>query len=329
MSGAVEKFKGKSILVVGDVMLDEYVRGSVTRRSPEANAFVLDEESRALNPGGAANVAVNIAALSGGETHVIGLVGGRKGVYDDDGQRLQEAIQKQGVVFHGVIEEGRPTTRKTRFVNHMGEHLLRVDRESTRSCSQKAEADMLTVHNWLEDTRFDAVVISDYRKGVVSPHLIRVICRVCRDAGVPVIGNIKPKTLSFNARGLGLDTLVMNQPEFFEAARQLEYESVAVRLMEHVGCGELVITKGCEGAICHSHQGKQHHIVPGHRVKSSDVSGAGDTFVSVVALCKAAGLDSSTYLPLANRIAAHVVTKPGVATVSHQEALNLEEDLDG
>jgi len=303
------RFPELRILVLGDVMLDRYVEGSVERMSPEAPVAVLRAEGQRSMAGGAANVARNIAAL-GGQAILIGLIG-----QDEDGAALTQALRKDSnIEAHLITDPARPTTTKTRFVAGR-QQLLRVDQEKTTPANRAIEQSLVAaVQSVL--TRVDLVILSDYAKGAMTDRVIAGAAQAAKAAGKTVIAD--PKSRDFR-RYRDVDLLTPNRHEAAAAAgiacgSDAEAVMAGTRLMEQTGIASLLITRGEQGmTLLRKGQAPLHLAADAREV--FDVSGAGDTVIASLGLAMAAGLEMDAAARFANLCGGIVVGKVGTALV--------------
>lgn len=308
-------FPGKCVLIVGDVMLDEYIWGEVRRISPEAPVPVVEVRRRTYAPGGAANTAANVASL-GGRALLGGVVG-----RDDQAERLRQALRQHGVDADGlVVDADRPTTTKTRIVAH-SKQVVRVDTEQRMPLPVELEDTLL---GWaakrLSDA--DACILSDYDKSVVSPRLAERFIRLAREAGRPVI--VDPKGTNY-AKYRGATVVTPNVREAEQALNReinghADLLEVGRQLSTILEGSALLITRGPEGMSLFLNGAEAVHIAAVAR-NVFDVTGAGDTVVSTLALALVAGATLEQAARLANRAAGIVVGKFGTATVTIKELL--------
>jgi D-beta-D-heptose 7-phosphate kinase/D-beta-D-heptose 1-phosphate adenosyltransferase len=310
-------------LVLGDVMLDRFVYGSIERISPEAPIPVISIERYADMPGGAGNVVRNLAAM-GAQAILIGVVG-------EDAWAVSLRVQLEqvaGVQARFITDPSRPTTVKTRYVAD-GQQVLRADRESRASLSPD-------VHQRLLDefqgalAESDIVVLSDYAKGVLSDAIVASAIALARKAGKPVI--VDPKSKSF-AKYRGATVLTPNRHELqvacgFECHSDEEVVVGARRLLAEGICSTMVITRGKDGMSVVPADGAATHLRTTAR-EVFDVSGAGDTVAAAMALGLAAGGDVVEACTLANLAAGIVVGKPGTAIVTTGEITAALRPFDG
>ncbi len=302
---------GKRILVLGDVMLDTFVYGHCTRISPEAPIPVVRHEREDVMLGGAGNVARNIAALAG-EAVLIGLVG-----EDVAGATLRARVAAEPGIEADLVDDGRPTTQKVRFIAAQ-QQMLRVDTEQTHA----ADPSLLLTAFLRQLPRADAVILSDYAKGVLSPALLRQTIEAARSAGVPVIADPKSTDVS---RYDGVTLMTPNASEASAAAGiaceddDAEVAIAAERLMERMPASPaLLITRGARGMTL-AERGRDVLHLPTLAREVFDVSGAGDTVIATLALGIAAGLPIAEATELANVAAGLAVSKPGTAVVTADE----------
>ena len=311
----LKKINGLRILVVGDVMLDHYVWGDATRISPEAPVPVVDIARDSWTAGGAANVALNIASL-GARCTVAGFIG-----QDEAGERLTEILHERKIAT--IPTPGNaPTILKTRvLVQH--QQLCRLDREAAPDTYQfpvtKARS-LLAKHI----AASDAVILSDYAKGILTSELVECVSDLAREAGKFIALDPKPKRkLEFR----DLDLITPNKREALQLAgiellphTPFPAAEVCARLHELYGTRHLVITMGEEGMLLSSN-GKILKTIPTAAREVFDVSGAGDTSLAALVLALAAGAPLETAAQFANAAAGVVVGKIGTATVSPKELL--------
>lgn len=308
MHEVLRRFKSKRVLVVGDVMLDRYVYGNVHRWSPEDSSCpVLTYSHEAHKLGGAANVAANLVALGAEAVHLVGAVG-----MDGAGSKVLELLSDQGIASGLVTDCERKTTTKTRFVSEM-RHKLRLDVEDT-SPANAATSDSLC-RSVTDFGTVDGIIIQDYGKGVVTQPLIQYITKFARDRGKLVF--VDPKA-SHWALFQGT-TLVKPNLEEARAAVGVMHDvrlyASAVRKL--TGALSVVVTLGSEGMSLSSKE-EEIHSAP-RPVDVADVSGAGDTVIAALTLCRLAGASWSDSLDIANAAGGLSVSKHGTSTVSNDE----------
>jgi D-beta-D-heptose 7-phosphate kinase/D-beta-D-heptose 1-phosphate adenosyltransferase len=305
----------RTVLCVGDLMLDEFVYGEVSRISPEAPAPVIAVQRSENNVGGAGNVARNIASL-GATCIFVALIG-----EDEAAARLQAALAKEARVESVLIcDSSRPTTRKARFVSeHFSTHMLRADWELAAPASPVIEQELIDAILPLI-ARADVVLLSDYAKGVLTARVLRNVIDAARNVGKAVI--VDPKSANF-AIYRGATLLTPNRKEFAEATRSRadNADSIAAAaqdILQLADCEAILVTQGEQGMTLVPRKGKAIHV-PAHPVKVRDVSGAGDTVAAALAAGVAAGADWETGLRVASAAAAVAIGKKGTASVTAAE----------
>jgi D-beta-D-heptose 7-phosphate kinase/D-beta-D-heptose 1-phosphate adenosyltransferase len=305
----------QTVLCVGDLMLDEFVYGEVSRISPEAPAPVIAVQRSETDIGGAGNVARNIVSL-GARCIFVGLVG-----EDAAGATLKAELGRESLIESVLVcDPSRPTTRKVRFVSeHFSTHMLRADWESTAPASVATEQQLIdTILPLLP--RADIVLLSDYAKGVLTARVIRNVIDAARKLGKRVIVDPKSPNLAIYR---GATLLKPNRKEFAEATRsRLDTDQSiadgAHEIMQLADCEAVLVTQSEHGMTLVPRNGEVIHV-PGLPVRVRDVSGAGDTVAAVVAVTLAAGADWEAALRMANAAAAVAVSKQGAAVVSAAE----------
>lgn len=313
---ALQAFAGKRVLVLGDLMLDEHIWGNVARVSPEAPVIVVDVDSpdSDCRPGGAANVANNIRAL-GGEVSIIGVVG-----EDEGGRILVSSLENVGVDVSGiVVDKTRPTTRKTRIWASHRHQVVRVDRESKKKISSGVVKQITEHLRKLAET-VDAILISDYNKGVVIKDVVSAAVNIANERGKISISNAKPKNLSI-CSGIGVVTLNQSEASIgagIEIEDIQDVERAGRKILATALCRNLVITRGAHGMAVFEGIDNTYHI-PAVESEVYDVAGAGDTVVSAFTLAMAGGASLETAGLIANCAGGAVVRKVGVATTTVAE----------
>src|SRR5471030_703697 len=306
---------GQTVLCVGDLMLDEFVYGEVSRISPEAPAPVIAVQRSETNIGGAGNVARNIASL-GARCIFVALIGD-----DEAGAKLKAALAQESLIESVLVcDPARPTTRKVRFVSeHYSTHMLRADWELASPASGDIEQKLIDAILPLLP-RVDIVLLSDYAKGVLTARVLRNVIDAARKLGKRVI--VDPKSANF-AIYRGATLLTPNRKEFAEATRSRAdtEKNIAVAAqdaMQLADCDAMLVTQSEHGMTLVARGGEAIHV-PAVPVKVRDVSGAGDTVAAALAVVLAAGADWETALRMANAAAAVAVSKKGTAIVTSGE----------
>ncbi len=314
----VARIRDRTVLVFGDVMLDEFVWGDVTRISPEAPVPVVDVRRESVRLGGAANVLANLIAL-GGRGVVCGVIGD-----DFAGGRIRQELRGAGALdVDGslVVDAGRPSTVKTRIIAH-NQLVVRTDRERRTPVDAAIEERIIEVlRRALVEA--DAFVVSDYDKGAVTPRILSEVLPLARKAGIPTL--IDPKIRNFDAYRPA--TLVT--PNHHEALHLTNTDDdtddgmahAARHIRARLGCGSVLITRGERGMVIV--EGDSEPVYVGTAAREVyDVTGAGDTVIATLAAALAAGATLTESAMLANHSAGIVVGKIGTATASADELID-------
>nr|WP_320014067.1 D-glycero-beta-D-manno-heptose-7-phosphate kinase [uncultured Desulfobacter sp.] len=309
----IDKFKDLRVLVIGDLMLDEYLWGKVDRISPEAPVPVVVVEKESHTLGGAGNVINNLSAM-GAKVFAMGSVGTGQA-----GCSVLKKLEALSVDVAGVISEpDRPTTRKTRIIAS-SQQMLRIDREIKHSISAHTlEALTRILAGYID--KMDLVIISDYDKGLVTRELVARIVELAKKSGVMTLAD--PKSMDFS-KYMGVTVLTPNKKEAAIAAgihiqTPEEMEEAAAKLMTVAGLEKLLITCGKAGMVLYE-TGKPVVTIASKARQVFDVSGAGDTVISLLGLGLASGATFKAAAELANLAAGIVVAKVGTATASINE----------
>ena len=307
----VNQFQKKRILVIGDVMIDSYLRGNVNRVSPEAPVPIVSLQKEEDRLGGAANVAINLVAM--GASAIICSVIGK----DKSGDKMLELLEENSISAEGLIfSSSRQTTVKTRIIGN-NQHLLRVDSEQTNDINSLEEDELIAkVHSILE-SNIDAIIFEDYNKGVLTERVISEIIELANSKGV--LTSVDPKSKNFFAyknvslfkpnlkelkEGVGMNFSFSENDQFENAVNKLESKldnTISfVTLSEH---GVFIKDKN------------EQHYIPAHIRNIADVSGAGDTVISLATLCLTAGLPIREIAEIANLAGGLVCEKSGVVSI--------------
>lgn len=314
-----ESFKTKRIIVLGDIMLDAYMLGSVTRISPEAPVPIVSLTQEDERLGGAANVALNLVSL-GAQAIICSVIG-----KDKEGKKLIDLFHSNHISSEGLIEsDNRKTTVKTRIIGN-NQQLLRIDSEQTNDISSFEEEKLFSKIESLIKTGIDALIFEDYNKGTLTVSLIEKVIKLCNENNV--LTTVDPKKKNFFAfqgvtlfkpnlkelkEGLDLHFSMKDFPSFENAVEllreKLKHEITFITLSEH-------------GVFIKNNAEK--HKIAAHVRNISDVSGAGDTVISVATLCLTAGLKINEIAEISNLAGGLVCEKSGVVSIEKEE-LRLE-----
>jgi D-glycero-beta-D-manno-heptose-7-phosphate kinase len=310
-----DNFSGKRIVVLGDLMLDEFIWGRVRRISPEAPVPVVEVDRQTIALGGAGNVVSNLVAL-GASPRPLGVVGD-----DLEAERVAVAFRSLGVGTDGLVTDpARPTTLKTRIIAH-NQQVVRADRESRAPISREIEDRIFeALQREIETT--DAIVVSDYNKGLLTPRLLSGVLAAARARDLIVC--LDPKMRTF-AHYQPLTIITPNNQEAAEASGvAIEDEEGLVaagrKILASLDCRALLVTRGEEGMTLFTDRGEVTHI-PTVAREVYDVTGAGDTVIATLALALATGASFAESAVMANHAAGVVVGKVGTATVDREELL--------
>ncbi|MCI0531347.1 MAG: D-glycero-beta-D-manno-heptose-7-phosphate kinase [candidate division Zixibacteria bacterium] len=313
LSQVASRLGGHKILVIGDLMLDEYVWGQVNRISPESPVPVVEVQNQTAKLGGAANVALNLRAL-GDRPVLIGVTG-----KDSASTTLKRLLKKHGIATGSLVaDRGRPTTVKTRIVAH-GQQLVRADRESCQEVSDSITTKLSAIFKTnLNSAR--AVIISDYGKGVITTRLLREVIAMARRKGVFVA--VDPKEAHFmNYREVSVITPNHHEAGFVSGKRittEQSLQDVGWNLLDILQVDSILITRGEKGMALFE-RNRDFTLIPTVAKNVFDVTGAGDTVISslVSAVCAGANLKEAAWI--SNHAAGRVIAELGTAQVSKKE----------
>ena len=318
MKDILERLRQAKVLVVGDLMVDNYHWGEVERISPEAPVPVVKVEREEFRLGGAGNVVANLAALGCAVT-VCAVVG-----KDDAAQTALGMLEEMGAARQGIVVDGtRPTIEKTRVMAR-NQQMLRYDREDTSPLSTQT-AKKITSYLIRKIGAFDGVIVSDYGKGLVTAELMAELAQAASKAGKSIL--VDPKGMDYG-KYRGASCLTPNQQEAALASRlPIHGEASTLEagraLMTQYKLKHLCITRGAEGVLALA--GREHRMLPARAREVFDVTGAGDTFISVLGALWFSGHPFFDCVEAANLAAGVVVGKLGTATVSAHEILAAAE----
>ncbi len=312
----LSSFHKAKVLVVGDLILDEFIWGKVSRISPEAPVPVVWVDHENFMPGGASNVANNIRSL-GGEVYLAGVVGD-----DSRGEILTNLLKNKGVHCEGIFTDAqRPTIQKTRVIAHH-QQVVRIDREIVRPLPEAVSG---KIKSFIMDhlAEVDAVIIEDYGKGVIAPTLVQAIVRAAKKS--KKIITVDPKEEHFNYYR-GVTTITPNHHEAgaavgFEIKDAATLEKAGRKLLEKLNCETALVTLG-ENGMSLFEKGKKTIKIDTVAQDVFDVSGAGDTVIATYTLARACKATAAEAAHISNCAAGVVVGKVGVAVVTPDEVLN-------
>ena len=313
LEATLDRFSGRRLAVLGDCMVDRYLWGRVDRISPEAPVPVVEIERESFTLGGAGNVAANLRAL-GAEPVLLGVLGD-----DADAVTLRATFERQGIASAQLITDPqRPTTVKTRIVAH-SQHVVRADRESRLDVAGAALDRLISaIEAAMKDC--EGLVVSDYGKGVVNASTLACALSIARLRGVAV--SVDPKESHIDAyRGVSILTPNLHEAGWVQGRRIVDEASlmeVGWGLQKRLDAQAVLVTRGAEGMSLFERGDRYTHL-PTVAREVFDVTGAGDTVVSVVALALASGADLVSACALSNHAAGIVIREVGTATCSPQQ----------
>ncbi|MGV3632041.1 MAG: bifunctional heptose 7-phosphate kinase/heptose 1-phosphate adenyltransferase [Bacteroidota bacterium] len=312
-----DSFRQKRIIVLGDVMLDSYILGNVSRISPEAPVPIVSLRETDERLGGAANVALNLASL-GAAPVICSLIGA-----DADGERLSSLFAEHGIASDGLVKsQGRKTTVKTRVIGN-NQQLLRIDSEQTNDITREEEDRLFMKIEQLISGGVDALVFEDYNKGVLAESLIQRVIALCNEKNIAT--TVDPKKKNFFAYQ-GVTLFKPNLKELkegldlnFSISDSMAFESAVEALRSRLKHEITFITLSEHGVFIKNEE-ESHHI-PAHIRNIADVSGAGDTVISLATLCLCAGLPIDRIASISNLAGGLVCEKAGVVSIDKEELM--------
>jgi len=318
-----EAFNSLKVLIIGDVMIDAYTYGKVERISPEAPVPVITVEQREERLGGAANVALNVQAL-GAQPLLCSVVGS-----DSEGNTFIQLLEKQGISTEGIIHSNTRLTTKKERVMSGAHHLLRIDAEINSPLAAEEEKSLIAKIKEIVE-KADVVIFEDYDKGTITQTLIKEVIAATQEKGIPTV--VDPKKRNF-LQYIGTTLFKPNLKELkeglkidFDARDNKQLEEAVGQLKEVISTRNALITLSERGVYIDSDKGKSH--IPAHIRTISDVSGAGDTVISIAALCMALELPPALLAALANLGGGLVCEFAGVVPINkeslYEEALEHE-----
>jgi len=316
LANVVNRFSKKKIIVIGDLLLDQFIWGEVSRISPEAPVPVVWVKDEGFMPGGACNVASNIAKL-GGKAFLVGIVG-----EDEKAEILKDKLDKQGISTEGIFSDhNRPTILKTRVIAHH-QQVVRIDRENIEQISNKY---LRKIQDYLEANikNADGIIIEDYGKGLITPALLKTAVREAKKHKKMIAVDPKENHFSYYK---GVTVITPNHHEAAKAAGFPIDSNEALlkagnKLLNKLKASVILITLGENGMMVFE-KGKKPKKIPTLAQEVFDVSGAGDTVVAVYSLCAASGASPMLSAHISNCAAGIVVGKVGVAVVEPGELLD-------
>ncbi len=319
-----DEFRNLKVLIIGDVMMDAYLWGKVERISPEAPVPIVTISKRESRLGGAANVAINVQSL-GAKPILCSVIGN-----DPNGRSFIELLQQCGMTTEGIIQsEDRITTVKTRVIGN-NHQMLRVDDEVEGDISTNERKQLLNrISELITKKKIDVIVFEDYDKGVISKNLIEQVVKMAEAKKIPTA--VDPKKKNFN-HYKNITLMKPNLKELregmkidFEKGDPKEIRNVVAKLSKDNHLDTVIVTLSERGAFVYNK--KEEKLIPAHIRNIADVSGAGDTVISVAALCLALNLSPVTIATLANLAGGLVCEKVGVVPVEREQLIKEAKGL--
>ena len=317
---AFKQFSDKKIIIIGDVMIDTYIQGKVSRISPEAPVPVVNFEQKTHHLGGAANVALNIKAL-GATPFICSVIG-----EDENGKQFRKLLSENHLSDKGIIcSDQRLTSVKTRIIGN-NQQLIRIDEERTNDINSLIAYNLIEhIKKITEQENIDAIIFEDYNKGVLTEEVIRSIIEYANEK--EIITTVDPKMKNFltyvdvtlfkpNLKELKNGLMV----DFDYPADKDKFVAAIELLNDKINAQYTFVTLSDQGVFL-SHNEKQHFI-PAHIRNIADVSGAGDTVISVATLCIISGLEAGLTAEISNLAGGLVCEKVGVISVDKEQLLN-------
>jgi rfaE bifunctional protein kinase chain/domain len=307
------KFAGKRIVIVGDLVADQFLGGSISRISREAPVFILRHEQTETVPGAAANAAANVASL-GGSAVLVGLAG-----EDANGRLLLEKLASMGVETDGiVVHDSITTTTKVRVIAGQRyaarQQVIRIDYENTAEITEGVKAQLIK-NLVAAAAAADAIVVSDYGCGSVSDEVFAAALTAARSSGVPLILDSRYRLTQFT----GATTATPNREEVEMVLGKGFTDANCAELRESLGCESLLVTNGSDGMLLFERNKPALRLDAVGSKEPVDVTGAGDTVIAAYSLALASGLDFADAARIANHAGGIVVMKKGTAVVTPQE----------
>lgn len=327
LKNILENFKNIKIGVVGDLMLDDYIIGVVNRISPEAPVPVVNVKEERFVLGGGANVAHNLSVL-GANTVCFGVIGD-----DNNGQRLLDTLKSKNIDTFGIISSNTLPTIVKRRVLAGTQQLLRIDWEEAKPISNELENSIIERFNSKID-ELDAVILSDYDKGILTPRVAQEIIKICKEKNKIITVDPKPKNV-FNY--VGASSITPNKKEAIECANFAKVnigntlEDSVKNLKEFLNLETILLTRSEEGMSLFVDEKPNNETtifnIPTFAQEVYDVTGAGDTVISVFTLAAASGISWYEAAKIANTAAGVVVAKVGTSTATKEEILEFYNQI--
>lgn len=309
LNNFLKKIKNVKVCIIGDVMLDTFEYGKITRKSPEADVPVILIDKILTMCGGAANVALNIKHL-GGDPILISSIG-----EDSEGKTLLTELKKQNINTKSIFANKKPTITKKRILVD-GKHFARVDKENLSKSKLRDEEKIINFFKKNIKT-IDVLIFSDYCKGLITQKIVTEICKLASERNIPIIVDTKPATAKFY-KDKNINLMTPNEKESLDISGEKDFDE-AVKYLRKNYKGNLLVTRGEHGMALFEKESITN--IKAMSKKVVDVSGCGDTVVSTLALALGAKFSILESVNIANYAASIVVQKVGTATISPKEFL--------
>lgn len=310
------KFNNISILVIGDIIVDHYIIGKAERISPEAPVAIVDVDEEFLKLGGSTNVSSNISSL-GGNVIPCGIIGS-----DNEGLFIERELKKLTNLMILLTDPNRPTTQKTRIFSD-NQQMLRVDRESRNNISEKNKSYIFKQIEELEN-KYDAIIISDYQKGLLDYNFTKKIIKFGRKNNKPIFVDPKGKYKKYkNANFITPNLKELSISTGLKTETDEQIYNAGMKLYNQLKIDGLIVTRGQDGISVVRNDGYEMITLPTKAKEVFDVSGAGDTVIATFALSYLSGLSMEESAEIANLAAGVVVGKVGTATATLDEILKI------
>lgn len=315
MNEIINKFNGTRVLAIGDLMIDQYLYGTVTRISPEAPVPIVNIEREVCELGGAANAVNNINNL-GGVVDAVGVIG-----KEDAGGVLLNLLKERNVNTDGIIlAEDRFTTVKTRVIGN-GSHIVRLDKETRKNIGTETSEQIIEhIRNRIK--KYDAILISDYDKGLITPYLLRKLIPLSNSHEIPIVVNSRIENLTYykNVSLIISDCIKASQVIGIKPIHETSIRNIGQWMLTHLDCKGVLITRGKKGISVFDKEGNVKHLSNISK-DVSDITGVEDTVTGVMTLAMANGSGVIDAAIIANAAATVVLGKTGTYTPSKEELL--------
>jgi len=315
MNEIISKFNGTNILAIGDLMIDQYLYGTVTRIAPEAPVPIVNIDKEICELGGAANAVNNINSL-GGIVEAVGVIGN-----DDAGRILLNLLKEKKIITDGIIlSDDRPTTLKTRVIGNNSQ-IVRLDKETRKSIGTEITKEIVE-HIKSRITKYDAILISDYDKGLITPYLLNKVIPLAKSVNIPIIVNSKIENLTHykNVSVIISDLYKASQVIDIKPINETSIRNIGQWLLTRLDCGGVLITRRKKGLSIFDKEGNVKHLSSVSK-EISDITGVEDAITGVMAMAMANESDIFNAASIANAAASVVLGRTGTHTITKEELL--------